>query len=209
MRGQSRAGHHAPTSWSLVMAALALSVARLAAAAPNTTDVFDHPLRAVLERNTPKLILYTNQNTRDAVAQPADLVANHLKEIPFVLVVHVDLRGVPGFLLGFARHLMQSNQSDGNAKYIELSRAAGLAPADGADRVHVVMEADGAAHEGVGLAKGFTHALAVVLDKAGHEILRTPFPDGSAAVEQALRRAAAADASPEAPGNSAQGTSGR
>jgi hypothetical protein len=153
-------------------------------------DVFDHPLRPVLERPEPKLILYASQGTGNSINDPATMMSRRLKDIPYVLVIKIDLRGVPKFLMGFARKLMQNSQSDGNEKYDELARAAGLKSADATDRVHVVMEEDGAAHQLMGMAQGFKQAMAVVLDAAGREMLRTPFPAGADAVEKAIREAA-------------------
>lgn len=177
--------------WSgLAALVVACGIAAPAWAGPNMVDVFDHPLRPVLERNQPKLILYASQATGDAISDPATLISKRLKDIPYVLVIKIDLRGVPKFLLGFARKLMQNSQSDGNEKYDELARAAGLKTSDAQDRVHVVMEADGAAHQLMGMAQGFKQAMAVVLDAAGREIVRTPFPAGADAVEKALREAA-------------------
>lgn len=177
---------------ALLAAVLTASVAQAA----NPVDVFDRPLAPVLNRNAPKLILYANQKTQDMVSSPSDILASHLKNVPYITVVRVDLRGVPGFLLGFARKVMQGHQNESNEKYDELSRAAGLKPAPGNERLHLVMEADGAAHESMGLTQGFGHALAVVLDGAGKEILRARFPEDLAAVEKALKDAAAPAAAP-------------
>ena len=174
-----------------VLCLSAIGARSAAAAEPATMDVFDKPLRQVLTRDAPKLILYTNPNTRDSVSGAGPLMASHLKGINYITVVHVDLRGVPGFLMGFARKLMQTSQAETNEKNAEYMAAAGIRPKpEETDLTHVVMEPDGAGHELMGLAKDFRQGLAVVLDRAGREILRTPFPANTAAVENALRVAA-------------------
>jgi hypothetical protein len=183
-----------------VVVLAALLVSTVAQAAGNPVDVFDRPIAPVLTRNQPKLILYANQKTEDQIAHPGDLIAAHLKNVPYITVVRVDLRGVPGFFLGMARKVMQGRQTEGNEKYSELARAAGLKPPEASERLHLVMEADGAAHQSMGLGQGFGHALAVVLDNTGREILRTAFPEGANLVEKALREAAQpAPATPAAP----------
>jgi hypothetical protein len=156
----------------------------------NTVDVFDHPLKPVLTKNEPKLILYANQGTQRSVADTGELLAQHLRGVPYITVVHVDLRGVPGFLMGFARKLMQGSQAKANEKDSELARAAGLTPKPQEEQLHVVMEPDGAPHQMLGLASGFGQAMAVVLDRAGREILRARLPQDLTAVEKALKDAA-------------------
>jgi hypothetical protein len=176
---------------TVLMAVAALLAAAPVHAAGNTVDVFDHPLKPVLNRDEPKLILYASQGTQNTVSDAGSLLAAHLKGIPYITVVHVDLRGIPGFLMGFARRVMQGSQSSANEQYADLARAAGLKPPPASDEhYHVVMEPDGAAHQSLGMPSGFRQAMAVVLDRAGREILRARFPQDLPAVEKALQQAA-------------------
>jgi hypothetical protein len=196
--GALAAGSACGAAWRIAITLSLLCAAPIASAAPATADVFDTPLRQVLNRDAPKLVLYTNPNTRESVNDAGPILKEHLKGISYITIVHVDLRGIPSFLLSISRKLMQRSQTEVNERDAELMAAAGIKPKpEETDLLHVVMEPDGEAHQLLGLARDFQQGIAVVLDRAGHEVLRTQFPQNGAAVEKALRDAARTPLQPQ------------
>ena len=68
------------------------------AAASDERDVFDRPVAPQL-LGRPRLVLYTNRNTKEETADPASRMAIRLRDVGYVTVVRVDLRGIIGEFL--------------------------------------------------------------------------------------------------------------
>jgi len=160
----------------------------VAAVSPQDVDVFDRPVLPLLSRGRPTMVLYANRGTGESVHAPATQMSVRLKDVPFVTLVRVDLRGLPSLFRGIARRKIKSSHDDSVEEYDRAYKAAGVnPPPDASDRLVFVVDNDGAAHQAVGLPEGFHEALAVVLDCQGREVTRGAFPREVERIEQAIR----------------------
>lgn len=184
---------NALTRW---LAVTVLTLSTTAGAAE--TDIFDRPVPEA--HGHPVLVLYTNRTTKEAASAPMTELSVQLRAYEPIVLVRVDLRGVPSLFEGFARRAMKKSYEEGLSRYRQRCKELGIAPPKNDDQgLYFIADSHGKAHQAVGLASGFDEALAVVLDPSGKEILRVPFPRGAADIEPALRRALAKPSEPPAP----------
>jgi hypothetical protein len=172
----------------LALCALLLWAGGVQAFSIHDVDVFDRPVAPLLSRGRPTLVLYANRTTQNAVHEPATQLAVRLRDVPFVTLVRVDLRGVPSLFRGWARRTIRNRHHDGVEEYQRAFRAVGAAaPTDAADRLVLMVDPDGSAEQEVGLPAGFSEALALVLDCRGNELARGMFPREAERIEHAIR----------------------
>ena len=138
-----------------------------------------------------RLVIYTSRETRERVAGPTMEMASHLHDVSFVTVVRVDLRSVPRWFRGMAQSRLRETHGRFLQQAAEGYRRRGVEPpADASDRFVVVGDVDGAGHQRMGLAQGFTEPLAVVEDPSGREVARGVLPRDISRLEETLRRVA-------------------
>jgi hypothetical protein len=149
-------------------------------------DVFDRPIAAQLA-GRPRLVLYANRNTSEETSEPASRMAVRLRDIGYVTVVRVDLRGIPSFFEGIARNAIQKAHVNSTRRSLSLYGELGIEPPpDIASRLIFVSDSHGESHAALGLEKGFVQAMAIVEDGAGREVLRGRFPEDLERFEQVL-----------------------
>lgn len=135
----------------------------------------------------PALVLYTNQDTRDAVWEHAlDFVYGLRDEKPIV-VVRVDLRDVPGMFRGAAKGEIRKAHKESIAAMTKMFQDKGEAvPEEIEESLFMVPDGKGAPHAAVGLDKGFDEAFGQAVSASGKELAAGPFPKAAKALENAL-----------------------
>lgn len=179
---------------------LAIALA-LALASPATAgaviDILDRPVPFADGR--PQLVLYANRESRDSVNEPMGSFTFALRDLNPVVIVRVDLRGIPSIFEGFARSAMRGSFEAGLDRFRRQCVEHGLAvPSNLGDGLYFVADSYGEAHGAAGLEAGFPEALAIAYDGEGRELARGFFPRSAAALEQALRRSQKKPAPPPA-----------
>ncbi len=165
------------------MVALVLSAALFA----GEVDLFGQPVAPQLH-GRPVLVLFSNDHTRETTTEAGSQLALRLHDVPYVSVVRVDLRGLASFFSSIATHEMKDAYEQSVQRTRTLYRDAGLPPPKSLGHTLVfIPDRDGHASAAVGLPKGFTEGLALVLAPDGHEVARAPFPSGVKKIEAALR----------------------
>ena len=154
-------------------------------ASASQADIFGRPVPHADGR--PTVVVFTNRSTQESVQNPLpDLLAQQTRSLPLV-IVHVDLRGVPGFVHGFAYDRLRKRWGRGLDRYRQQVRASGREPAkDPENSLYFVADADGAPEKAVGLPKDFMTPLVIASDAQGRELVRVPFPQGAASLDAAL-----------------------
>src|SRR4051812_45690044 len=166
------------------MRALMLAAVLTAALSPSSSDIFGRPVPDASRR--PTIVLYANRPTEDAVLKPLADLSARFSELDPLVIVRIDLRGLPSLFRGFADRNMRSAFVAGLERYREECRQLGREPNPAPERsLYFVPDPDGHSSQAAGLPKGFHEALAIVLDKNGHEVLRAPFPRDEQRIEQA------------------------
>jgi len=170
--------------WTFLAAGMAAVVVM---GPPGERDVFSRPVAGEVA-GRPRLVLLASRETRSALDVTVPQLAARLADRPFVTVVRVDLRGVPGLF----HRVAYARLRDSHARYADRARAQYAAhglppPADLERRLVLVGDAEGGSHAAAGLAEGFTSPLAVVEDAAGREVARGYLPQDLGRIEQALR----------------------
>jgi hypothetical protein len=103
------------------------------------------------------------------------------------MVVHVDLRGVPGFFMGAASRELRRIHKQSLEQARELFRAQGQQPpADLEDSLYLVADSNGEPHRALGLEKDFHQVLVQAMSPSGRELARGPFPQASSTIGQVL-----------------------
>jgi hypothetical protein len=175
----------------LAAVATAAEVPKFALPAADEKDVIGRPVAAAFTRRQPVLLLYANQQTQHDTDEPATNFAVRLGDVPMVVLVRVDLRDVFGMFHFFARQVMKSRHAASLKDYAARAQALGRTPpANGAEGLYIVADEKGLSHAAVGLPKGFTTPLAVVLGPDGTELARGAFPADAARLEAAIRSSA-------------------
>lgn len=149
-------------------------------------DVFERPVPFGAGR--PTVLLLANRDCAAAVGGPLARMSFDLRDLDLVVIVRVDLRGIPSLLHGFARSNMRGRQQAGIERFKQECAANHVpAPDDIGGGLYFVAEPDGEAHRRAGLARGFPTGFAIVYDGEGHEVARGPFPQEAQTLAKALR----------------------
>jgi hypothetical protein len=157
--------------------------AHRAPAAPS--DVFGRPLPVVEGR--PRLVFYVNRDNRGLVREEALKLAFDARASAPVVVVHVDLRDIPGLFHGMARREIRKSWQECLGDISRLYRKAGeRAPAWLADAFYMVADEEGEPHKALGLPKRFREPWAVGVSSEGRELGRGPFSAVAAPLTRAL-----------------------
>lgn len=137
----------------------------------------------------PALVLYTNQDTRDAVWENAFDFVYGLRDEKPIVVVRVDLRDVPGMFRGMAKGEIRKAHKEAVAAMTKMFRDKGEpVPAEIDRSLYMVSDGKGAPHEAVGLKKGFDEAFGQAVSASGKELASGPFPKAAKSLENALEK---------------------
>ena len=157
---------------ALLMSLLGL-LAALPATAAEMKDVFGKEVP--IGQGRPTLVLYANKSTREELRQHAYQFIYDVRAEKPIVVVHVDLRDVPGLFKGMARGEIRKGHAESLTLMRKLFRQHGeTPPPELASSLFMVADSKGEPHQSVGLKKGFEKVFARVLDFAGQELARGP-----------------------------------
>lgn len=148
-------------------------------------DVFGRDVP--IGQGRPTLVLYANRGTRDELRQNVYQFIYNVRAQKPIVVVHVDLRDVPGLFKGMAKGEIKKSHQESLELMRNVFREHGQpTPAELDTSLFMVADAKGEPHQSMGLGKGFDHVVATVLDSSGQEVARGPFPDSARKLGQAM-----------------------
>ncbi|GMU08607.1 hypothetical protein ASNO1_48600 [Corallococcus caeni] len=157
----------------------------LPAAAAELKDVFGKEVP--IGQGRPTLVLYANKGTREELRQHASQFIYDVRQKKPIVVIHVDLRDVPGLFKGMARGELRKSHDESLNAMKELFREKGEAPPPELDSsLYMVADSKGEPHQAMGLEKGFGRVFAQVLSTSGQEVARGAFSDGTRKLSQAM-----------------------
>lgn len=157
----------------------------LPAQAAEFKDVFGRDVP--VGQGRPALVLYANRDTRQVLREHAYRFAFELREKRPIVVVHVDLRDIPGLFKGVARRQIRKSHRESLEAMRQLFREHGQEPpAQLEDSLFMVADSDGAPHHELGLEKGFDEVLAQAVGPSGRELARGPFPGAAETLGHAI-----------------------
>ncbi|WP_375760928.1 hypothetical protein [Corallococcus exercitus] len=160
----------------------------LPAAAAELKDVFGKEVP--IGQGRPTLVLYANKGTREELRQHASQFLYSVREKKPIVVIHVDLRDVPGLFKGMARGELRKSHNESLTAMKDLFREKGEAPPPELDTsLYMVADSKGEPHQSMGLKKGFDRVFAQVLSTSGQEVARGAFSDGARKLSQAMTAA--------------------
>lgn len=164
--------------------AVLLAWPSLASAA--TYDVFGR--QVPVGQGRPTLIFYSNAETRDALAEQVYAMSYELREQNPIVVVRVDLRGVPSLFKGMAQREVKKAHEESVAVMEQYFRDQGAEPTPGLVHSSLFMVPDygGGPHKARGLEQGFQSVLAEVRDSSGAFVTSGTFPDGRNRLSRAV-----------------------
>ena len=169
----------------VVIACLMGLFSALPAHASGLEDVFGREVP--LGQGRPAVVLYANRDTRDVLRQHALRFAYELRRQHPIVVVRVDLRGIPGFFKGAASREIRKIHNASLDKVRELYLSQGQQPpADLEQSLFMVADSNGAPHSALGMEKGFHQVLVQAVGPRGRELARGPFPQSAGAISRAL-----------------------
>jgi hypothetical protein len=169
--------------WGFLLLVLAPAVVLATRVPPQATDVFGRPIPVADGR--PALVFYVNRDTRGLLRERAMQLAFDARAAAPVVVVHVDLRDIPGWFHGMARREVRKSWKECLGDVSRLYRQSGEAPPPWlADAFFMVADENGDAHRTIGLPKRFREPWAAGF-AGGRELARGPF----SAVADSLSRA--------------------
>jgi hypothetical protein len=156
------------------------------AVAPGERDVYGRPVPQ--EPGRPAIVLYANRSSETAVGESLASLSARLADVAPLVLVRVDLRGLPWFFRGFADHDMRDRFKGGLRRFYEYCAKMGITPPPHADsRLFFIADPAGNAHAAVGLPKGFHQAIAIAYGPDGRELARVPFPQEASVLEARIR----------------------
>lgn len=160
----------------------------LPASAADVKDVFGKEVP--IGQGRPTLVLYANKGTKEELRQKASQFVYGVREKKPIVVIHVDLRDVPGLFKGIAKGEIRKSRDESLAAMKDLYRQKGEAPPPELDSsLYMVADSKGEPHEAMGLAKGFDHVFAQVLGTSGQELARGAFSTAARQLSQAMTAA--------------------
>lgn len=152
-------------------------------------DVFGRPVP--MGEGRPTLVFFSNEGTREVMQKHVYDLSWQLRDEEPVVVVHVDLRGVPGMFKGTARREVRKAHRESVEIMERYMRQQGMEPEPGQVHRSLYMIPDfaGAAHASHGLRKGFRTVFAQAHDRTGELLTTARFPDQAARLTQAVESA--------------------
>jgi hypothetical protein len=154
--------------------ALAPAVVFASRAPKPPTDVLGRPIPVVEGR--PVLTFYVNRDNRSLMREKAVQLAFDARASAPVVVVHVDLRDIPGWFHGMAKREIRKSWQECLGDVARLYRQANEKPPSWlADALFMVADDNGEPHVALGLPKRFRQPWAVAVSSGGRELARGPF----------------------------------
>lgn len=148
------------------------------AQASEVQDVFGR--RIPIGQGRPTVVLYANRGTRDELRQHVYEFIYDVRDEKPIVVVHVDLRDVPGLFKGMAKGEIRKSHRESLDLMRGVFRQHGEAPPPELETsLFMVADSKGEPHKSLGLEKGFGQVLARVLAPNGQELARGPFPQSA------------------------------
>jgi hypothetical protein len=174
------------TAASVSIAAVVTAIFAVRPASAADVDIYGRTVPD--SQGSPTIVVFANHATEKAVQNTLpDLSARLCSESPLV-IVHIDLRGLPHLFQGFAENDIRSQFKKGVSQFKAGCRQRGLVPSAAPEsRLFFVEDVDGAPHAALGLPKDFRQALAIAYDSDGRDVVRGAFPQNAPAIEDALR----------------------
>jgi len=168
-----------------VLACLMGLLGAIPAQAAELKDVFDRDVP--VGKGRPTLVLYANRGSRDELRQHAYSFIYDLRAEKPIVLIHVDLRDVPGLFKGMARREIKKSHRESIEHMKNVFLQHGEAPPPELESsLYMVADANGQPHQSMGLKKGFDHVVAQVLSPSGHEVARGPFPESAGRLGQSM-----------------------
>ncbi len=135
----------------------------------------------------PAVVLYANRGNREELRGTAYEFAYGLRAAHPIVVVHVDMRDIPGLFKGMARNeIAKSYRSSLEQMRKVFSDKGEQPPADLESSFFMVADSQGEPHEALGLKKGFDTVIAQAVSPSGQELARGPFPQAASAIGRAI-----------------------
>lgn len=160
------------------LACLLALMGALPAQAAEVEDVFGREVP--IGQGRPTVVLYANRGTRDELRQHVYQFIYDVRAEKPIVVVHVDLRDVPGLLKGMAKGEIRKSHKESLELMRDLFRKNGeAAPPELESSLYMVADSKGEPHKSMGLEKGFDQVVARVLSPSGAELARGPFPQSA------------------------------
>lgn len=186
-----RAVHLEKTLPMRILLALACLMGLLTALPAHAVDAKDVFGREVpLGQGRPAVVLYANRDTRGVLREHAMQFAYELHRQRPILVVHVDLRDVPGFFKGAASRELRKIHRESLESFQGLFREKGQQPpADLEQSLFLVADSSGTPHRALGLEKGFRQVVVQAVGPSGRELARGLFPESAKVIGRALESA--------------------
>ncbi|WP_164007329.1 hypothetical protein [Pyxidicoccus trucidator] len=174
------------------LAGLLALVGALPAQAAGLQDVFGKDVP--IGQGRPTVVLYANKGTRDELRQHVYQFIYDVREEKPIVVVHVDLRDVPGLFKGMAKGEIRKSHRESLDLMKQMFRKHGQAvPAELESSLYMVADSKGEPHKSMGLKKGFDQVVAKVLSPSGEEVARGPFPQSARKLGQSMASAPGAN----------------
>lgn len=151
-----------------------------------TYDIFGREVP--VGEGRPTLIFYSNAETRDILAEHVYELSYELRDKNPIVVVRVDLRGVPGLFKGMAQREVKKAHQESVEVMEQYFREQGTEPTPGLVNASLFMIPDygGKPHRSRGLEQGFGSVFAEVRDGAGELVTSGTFPEGKNRLAQAV-----------------------
>jgi hypothetical protein len=176
---------HLPMKTFAAVICLLALLGAIPAHADESKDVLGRQIP--LGEGRPALVLYANRGTRNDLRTTAYPFIYSLRGAQPIVVVHVDLRDVPGLFKGMARKEILKSYRSSIEEMQHLFREKGeQPPVDLESSFFIVADSQGAPHKALGLEKGFEQVMARAVSSSGQELARGPFPQAAQAIGRAL-----------------------
>jgi hypothetical protein len=153
--------------------------------AANSTDILGREVP--IGQGRPAVVLYANRGNREELRRTAYEFVYGVRAANPIIVVHVDMRDVPGLFKGMARkEIAKSYRSSLDQMRKLFSDNGQQPPVDLESSFFMVADSQGKPHEAMGLKKGFDTVVAQAVSSSGQELARGPFPQVATAIGRAL-----------------------
>ncbi|GHG69685.1 hypothetical protein [Comamonas sp. JC664] len=171
-----------------VLACLLGLLGAIPAQAAELKDVFGREVP--VGKGRPTLVLYANRGSREELRQHAYSFIYDLREERPIVLIHVDLRDVPGLFKGMARGEIKKSHRESIEHMKNIFRQHGESPPQELEAsLYMVADSKGEPHQSMGLRKGFDQVVAQVLSPSGQEVARGPFPESARRLGESMASA--------------------